>query len=64
MFARSKLAFPQRFKQFMTKWEVKLLRYVGSHDNLHPPNLRKTMVMGLNLGIDYHSSLLALEGKV
>ncbi len=43
---------------------AKLLKDVGSKDNLHPPNPRKTMVIGLDLDIDSHSSSIVLEGKV
>ncbi len=42
----------------------KLLKDVGSQDNVHFPKLRKAMVMGLDLGVDSHSWSLALEGKV
>jgi hypothetical protein len=48
----------------MKKWEIKLVKDVGNHDNLHTPNLKKTMVMGFNLGTNSHSSSLALESKV
>jgi hypothetical protein len=41
-----------------------LLKDVGNQNNLHPPNLRKTLVMGLDLDIDSHSSSLVFEGKV
>lgn len=44
--------------------KAKLLNDMGSEDNLHPPNPRNTMVMGLDLDIDSHSSSLAFEGKV
>ncbi len=43
---------------------AKLLKDVGSQDNFHPLNPRKTMVMGLDLDTDSHSSSFVLEGKV
>jgi hypothetical protein len=41
--------------------EVSLLLRKGGQDNLYCPNPRKTMVLGLELGVDSRSSLLGLK---
>ncbi len=54
----------QAQKVFNKMGEVSLLLRKGGQDNLHCPNPRKTMALGLELGVDSRSSLFGLRQKM